>query len=555
MNSGGGRAGDIVPTVPAEAAASEHASRKQRGAFYTPPAMASFLADWVIADDTMTVIEPAAGEGALALAASARLSNGGRVDAVEVDAAAAAVLRQRAHASGAPVVVHQRDFLRWFVDDAPLGVYDAAIGNPPFLRASALPADQRAAADWIVRSTEAWPTRQYDASVAFLVASIMGVRPEGTIGFVLPTGVLHTTYGTALQGWLGRRLDRIEVIRLGGTPFDGALQHVALLRGRVSGRSSGRRTFRTADLPDMSALTTYRAPGPVPLPAAGDWSSARLSSSARDVFSALSASGCFVPLDTHARVTPGIATGDHRFFLVSSDTVRKWQIQRWVVPAVPGARHLPGMRYLASDWQSLRDSQQSAYLFAAPRDALTEPLPAALGAYIAHGERLGSDRPYKSRTRPRWWRLPEQELPDGFVVARYQDAPRLVVNESAASCTSSLYRVHARHPDGIGGILATMSHSFAAVWAELRGSPQGGGAMYLVPSVVSALPAPASTSVDPSESDAAFRLSGMEAAMDVADAALVADHGLARADLSVLRDAWRDLRAHRVRRRAPQTRI
>ncbi|HET9505240.1 MAG TPA: N-6 DNA methylase [Hymenobacter sp.] len=46
---------------------------KLRGGYYTPPAIAKFLADWVIQRPTDTVLEPSCGDGELAVAAATKL--------------------------------------------------------------------------------------------------------------------------------------------------------------------------------------------------------------------------------------------------------------------------------------------------------------------------------------------------------------------------------------------------------------------------------------------------------------------------------------------------
>jgi len=46
---------------------------KLRGGYYTPPAIARFLAEWVVQCPTDTVLEPSCGDGELVTAAARRL--------------------------------------------------------------------------------------------------------------------------------------------------------------------------------------------------------------------------------------------------------------------------------------------------------------------------------------------------------------------------------------------------------------------------------------------------------------------------------------------------
>src|SRR5689334_20652003 len=79
-------------------------SRKARGAFFTPPAIADFLADWAIRRPTDTVYEPSCGEAAFLSAAVARLHKlgativPGQLEGTDIDArsvdVAGALLRE-----------------------------------------------------------------------------------------------------------------------------------------------------------------------------------------------------------------------------------------------------------------------------------------------------------------------------------------------------------------------------------------------------------------------------------------------------------------------------
>src|SRR5690242_1194071 len=47
--------------------------RKTRGAFFTPPRVSKFLAEWAVRSDTDRILEPSCGEASFLLAADARL--------------------------------------------------------------------------------------------------------------------------------------------------------------------------------------------------------------------------------------------------------------------------------------------------------------------------------------------------------------------------------------------------------------------------------------------------------------------------------------------------
>ena len=136
---------------------------KLRGGYYTPPAIAQFLAEWVIQTPAATVLEPSCGDGALAEAAAYRLLTlganaqavGRQLRATELFNSEASQARQRLLRLGIEEkkTVHTGDFFAAlgtsstlnFAGEAPLQglTFDAVIGNPPFIRYQFFPEDQR----------------------------------------------------------------------------------------------------------------------------------------------------------------------------------------------------------------------------------------------------------------------------------------------------------------------------------------------------------------------------------------------------------------------------
>src|SRR5437868_4826827 len=98
---------------------------KLRGGYYTPPAIAEFLAEWV-AEAGERLLEPSCGDGALLVPMSARA---GQVVGVELEPGEA--LKARRAAPNATVT--RGDFFEWF-SQSQHGCWDGVAGNPPFIR-------------------------------------------------------------------------------------------------------------------------------------------------------------------------------------------------------------------------------------------------------------------------------------------------------------------------------------------------------------------------------------------------------------------------------------
>ena len=169
-------------------------TRKQLGAWYTPPELVDLVADAVVdeqfvrrrfrAAGRFRVLDPACGDGRFLRAVAERVAaigSGGRLELVGIDIDPAAAAATTAALPDAEV--HCCDALdREWPDDA----FDLVIGNPPFL-------SQLAA-----RTTRGGTSRHgggpyADAAVEFLALSARLVDGEGgRVALVLPQSVLST---------------------------------------------------------------------------------------------------------------------------------------------------------------------------------------------------------------------------------------------------------------------------------------------------------------------------------------------------------------------------
>lgn len=120
--------------------------RKARGSFFTPLAIAEFLADWAIGTNPDTcVLDPTCGDGVFLLAAGKKLRRlnrelvplDERVQGIDVHKPSLDKAMATLEAEGLDAHLTEADF---FALDAPdrlfgeLPLFDAVIGNPPFVR-------------------------------------------------------------------------------------------------------------------------------------------------------------------------------------------------------------------------------------------------------------------------------------------------------------------------------------------------------------------------------------------------------------------------------------
>src|SRR6266581_3255123 len=124
----------------------EKSERKARGAFFTPPTIANFLARWAIHGNiSARVLDPTCGEGVFLLAAARQLRDLGAVQEKLHDQVHGVDLHDGSLAETGRLLQQEDLDANLITADlfelAPpsemfpsIGAFDAVIGNPPFVR-------------------------------------------------------------------------------------------------------------------------------------------------------------------------------------------------------------------------------------------------------------------------------------------------------------------------------------------------------------------------------------------------------------------------------------
>jgi adenine-specific DNA-methyltransferase len=163
--------------------------QKLRGGYYTPERIAHFLADWAIRSGSDSVLEPGCGDGnILTAAATALMARGGRRDriagqiqGIEIDPREAEKAMGRLASLDFPPAdnIWTGDFLDYceqhLFDERR---FDAAVGNPPFIRYQNFQEAPRSVAFRLLKYAGLRPTRLMNAWVPFVVASTLMLKPD-----------------------------------------------------------------------------------------------------------------------------------------------------------------------------------------------------------------------------------------------------------------------------------------------------------------------------------------------------------------------------------------
>jgi len=485
-----------VTPVSGSEVADTPALRKARGAFFTPDEITHFISHWAIGGPEDRVLEPSAGDAAFLVAAVNRLrqlapdvSRAPAVDGVELHRYSARVARQRVREAGGIPQVEEGDF--FLVPPRP--VYDAVIGNPPYIRYQDFAGHSRARSREAALRAGVSLTGLASSWAAFTAHSALFLKDGGRLGLVLPAELLSVNYAAPVRKFLFDRFRTVELVLFDEQVFPEAEADVVLLL--ASGYQQGptdhaiiRQACNAADLANLETGSTWTPTNP-----AGKWTGSLVQPGAIEPLSALLCDGAFTTLETWGDTTLGIVTGNNKYFTLSPARVRELGLPRNELLRLspPGSSHLRGLVLSRGMLTRLGAQGKATYLFS----PTARPSPQA-SAYIDIGKKAGVDEAYKCRVRKEWYRVPLLRPADLLLTCMNADTPRLTTNEANAYHLNSVHGVYlAGDLRELGRELLPLAslNSVTMLNAEMVGRSYGGGILKMEPreADVWAMPSPA----------------------------------------------------------------
>ena len=467
---------------------------KLRGGFYSPPRLVRVCLDRVAAltggRTGLRLLEPSAGDGAFVrgLAGHSLAARTGHMTAVEVSAAAAAGCATALHAAPFAGEVIAKSVLN---GARPLlGRYDAAVGNPPFVRFQFLTPGDRAGALEVARDSGLPLGGVATLWILVLLAALTRLVPGGAFAFIVPAECFTGVSAGSVRAWLARHAEPLQADLFPPGSFPGVLQEVIVLSGRV--RPPG-----PPDRPAAHQVTEHRAGGParwahqIAAPAR-TWTGYLLTPAQLAALREVSSFPLIHRFSAVARLTVSTVTGANEYFSASDPTLARYGLAPWARPLLPRIRHATGLVFAAEDHQALSEPGCRRWLldFAAGRP---EPRASPLARrYLREGEARGLDRRYKCRIRVPWYRVPGVRPGSLLLSKRSHRFPRLVLNAAGAVTTDTIYqgRMTAAFAGREADLVAGFHNTLTLLTAEIEGRSFGGGVLELVPTEIGRLAVP-----------------------------------------------------------------
>ncbi|MCI0490495.1 MAG: class I SAM-dependent methyltransferase [Blastocatellia bacterium] len=541
--------------------------QKLRGSYYTPKPIADFLARWAIAKPDAKVLEPSCGDGNLLEAAALALIERGAnkravanlIHGVEIDRSEGRKATERILSLGIPALsglIHTGDFFAYckmHLSDKRL--FDAVIGNPPFIRYQNFIEEQRAVAFELMRRAGLHPTRLTNSWVPFLVASTFLLNKQGRMAMVIPAELLQVNYAAELRYFISNYYSQVTLITFKRLVFEGIQQEVVLLLGeRNAGGHTGIRTIELEGIDDLASYehTEFSNRDLKPMDHSTEkWTQYFLDKKEIELLRELRSNPHLTIAGDVIDVDVGVVTGLNEFFVLTKQQVEELSLKPYTKPIVSRSGHLQGVVFAKTDWKANTKKQVPAFLFSPPDEPLEE-LPEALRAYINSGQDKEWNKGYKCRIRKRWYIVPSVWTPDAFMLRQVHGYPKIILNETEATSTDTIHRVKFRNGAKGKTIAAAFLNSLTFAFAEVIGRSYGGGVLELEPREAEELLLPLKQAYMLNLCHLnEFLLAGdVEGLLDTTDNVLLINGlGLSVKDVKMLRGIWEKLRDRRINRK------
>ncbi len=534
-------------------------ARKARGAFFTPAELTNFVAGWAVRSTADQVLEPSCGEAAFLISAGEKLKalgaarlGEGQLQGIEIHEASARSAAALVADYGLEARIRTGDFF----DADPAELFDAVIGNPPYVRYQQFTGKVRAKAQQIALKQGVRLAGLASSWAAFVVHASSFLKPGGRLGLVLPAELLTVNYAAPVREFLMRRFAQVRIVLFEGLVFPGVLAEVILLLAEGTGPTDHCELYQARDL---SSLETLSWRSWVPENPKQKWIDGLLPAEAAGLYARIRSGPGVAELREWGKTDLGIVTGNNRYFALDAATIKALKLPARELLAIspPSSRHLRGLAFASEDWAGMTSQGARTHLF---YPAAEKPS-AAARRYIDQGEREGVHEAYKCRVRNPWWRVPLLPAADLFLTYMNHDTPRLVANLAGVRHLNSVHGVALKKPLrrlGMGTLPLGMLNSLTLLGAELVGRSYGGGILKLEPREADKLPLPSPESlrrIAPalrklrSEVGPAFRNGELMKVVEQVDRVLLAGHlRISPDDILILRRARQALFERRVRR-------
>lgn len=470
MNSASPEAVDLAYTQHAP-----KAHRRKFAQFFTPPSIASLMADWISEKSPKLVLDPALGTGILARAVGKRLPNT-KIVGYEIDPAVAVAAKKATRLTGIDVEIREADFL----DSNPNDRFDGVIANPPYLRHHDLPNSAQRIAQ-IGSACDIQLSGLTNAYALFLLDCCRRLNVGGRLAFIIPTEWTNSNFGKPIKEYLLKNgfLRAIIYVCHTNTIFEDALTTSSILLVEKSETPAVVvKTLFVAtetELPRLDELFGTRESRLAVTPR--DFHSDQLLQTAKwdDLIrrgDTLVPDG-FVPLRLLATTKRGIATGANGFFHISLAMARKQGIlEERLIPCIGKANDVNSLNFGPERFSELIERERPTHLI-----NFSGELSPAEKSYVQQGEAEGLHQRYLTQKRSPWYSNEKIHVAPIWAAVFGRECMRFIVNTAKVANLTAFHGVYPLRTDPtfVNALAATLNSNIVQGVMKSEMRVYGGG--------------------------------------------------------------------------------
>ncbi len=459
----------------------DSSEQKLRGAYYTPLQLADAMVSLFASENIRSVLEPSCGDGVFldSLRDNDLINKIPFIQAVEIEPDEASKVNVN-YADIPNVDVCNEDFFDFFKRIHGKTTYDLILGNPPYIRYQYLKESQREIQSQILTANGMKANKLINAWVAFMVACVQLLSEHGKIAFVIPAEILQVAYAEDLRLYLSNHLAKITLITFEQLVFPGIEQEVIVFIGEKGEQEKGIRIIEMEDLDGFKSLDLQKN-GYQKMPHAKEkWTKYFVNAEEIQLIQQLRNDNRFAKFSEYGLINIGITTGNNKYFSITEDTAKEYQLESVTLPLIGRSSHAHGIYFTEADWTANKNSGKRARLISFP-DTPFDTYAEGHKEYIQLGEKNKEHEGYKCSIRDRWYMVPSVWIPDAFFLRRNNLYPKFVLNRCDAVSTDTMHRM--KFNDGVEpeNVLLAYYNSISFAFTEICGRSYGGGVLEILP--------------------------------------------------------------------------
>ncbi|AUT32428.1 MULTISPECIES: N-6 DNA methylase [Acinetobacter] len=536
----------------------DQTTQKLRGGYYTPQNLADFVSKWVLEKQPKSVLEPSCGDGVFIQALhnnkcdkNIELSC---FELLDTEVQKASNLCTELGFKNASVT--SGDFLVWANDqlDKKIELFDAVIGNPPFIRYQFLEKSFQEQAELVFKKLDQKFTKHTNAWVPFLLSTLALLNKGGRMAMVIPSEIINVMHAQSLRSYMGEICSKILIIDPKEIWFENTLQGAVIIMAEkktdisIPSEGVGILSVEGSEFLEKSPEVLFNETlGINGETVEGKWTKAVLNKSEISLINKIISHESVHKFKTIATVDVGIVTGANKFFLVDNETVETYNLSAYAHPMFGKSQHCPGILYDENQHKSNQlNNLPTNFLYI---ESDYNELPLSVQNYIQLGEQEKLNERYKCRIRKPWYKVPSIYSTEIGMLKRCHEAPRLILNSVGAYTTDTAYRITSSFTNA-ENLVCSFLNPLTAITAELEGRYYGGGVLELVPSEIEKLYIPVIDDYkhDPDTLNQLVKDGKVEEVIRNQGEAIFTKLGFSKQDNEELMKIWQKLRDRRMRK-------